>query len=110
MTLLCCSCSVTEQYDEGHLVSRTVGIGIMHDASCLTGGERSVTEGFGLSFGRNDTVLGYRSADRICLPLESCGAIFFVESDVQAATIHRRFPDLPAPCVIVETPPGEAPG
>lgn len=110
MTLLCCSCAITEQYDGGRLVSRTVGIGVMHDASCLTGGERSVTEGFGLSLGRHDTVLGYRSADRICLPLENCGAIFFVESEVQAAAIHRRLPDLAARCVIVETPPGEVPG
>lgn len=113
MSLLCCSCAITEHYEDDKLVSRTVGIGVMQEGSCDGdggdgnnggGSERTKTATFGISVGAREAVLGYRNTERICLPLESCGAVFLVDSAAEMAAIRRRFPDLAADCLIVEAP------
>jgi hypothetical protein len=104
LLILCCGCSVAEHYEDGRLVSRSVGFGVVLEAPCLKGGERNRMKIFGLSISDREAVLGYLASDRICLPLGSCGTIFFVNTDGQISAINQLFPDLPSACIIRNYP------
>lgn len=100
LLILCGGCTVAEQYKNGRLVSRSLGVGVVRESSCLNGGERSKIKVVGLSISKREAVLGYRTSDLICLPFDSCGTVFFVDSDDQVAAIQELFPDLASACLI----------
>ncbi|MEM1299611.1 MAG: hypothetical protein AAGH68_10065 [Pseudomonadota bacterium] len=97
-------CTVADRYEDGALVERSLSVGVVQSAPCTSVGERRKSTTLGLSMDGSQTVLGYSTLDRICLPLETCGTLFFVESKDQVAAISRVMPGLPDACILRSTP------
>ncbi|WP_299649392.1 hypothetical protein [uncultured Tateyamaria sp.] len=68
--------------------------------ACSEQGQRTKTTSVGLFAGPQLAGLGVAHTDHLCLPTESCSAVFFVENAQQASQIKALFPDLHALCII----------
>ena len=73
-------CVVQNQYRDGHLVSRSVGIGVARIPDCDPKHSSLVTtSALGAGVGQNGLMLGAVQATRTCIPLE-CKAVFWVDN------------------------------
>ncbi|GEM_PF-6943670 len=96
-------CSVSEQYAKNEMISRSVSFGVSPEHTCEDDGRRIKTRSLGATVGPQKMVLGYQSQDLICLPLDACSAIFFINTPEQIAIIRENFPNLPQSCVVQAT-------
>ena len=95
-------CTVTERFEEGVRVSRSMIFGTPSLDGCPPGGARDRITNIGVALDKGDMVIGYRRTDRTCLPTSTCAAIFFVAGTEQAAVLRDLFPNLASACVIEE--------
>ena len=96
------SCTVSERFEDGHLSARSLSLGTMPPETCGPKSTRlrSATLGFGIA--RDGAVLGYRHADRACLPLDQCGVVVFAATEAEAEALRRLLPELETTCVITD--------
>lgn len=95
---------MTERFENGRLTERRFGFATEAPAPCASAGARMQITTLGLDLSQGQALLGYRSADLLCLPLAACGAIFFVSSDARLDELQTRFPDIDSACLVHDTP------
>lgn len=104
-------CAVVSESHNGKQVSRSLEFGVYRPLPETDGGYRRDTQIFGLGLTRQQFVIGYASQSVILLPIDTCTAIFFVESKVQVPALRLAFPNLADACIITRPskPPKEGP-
>lgn len=104
-------CAVVSETHEGKQVSRSLEFGVYRPLPETDGGYRRDMQIFGFGLTRQQIVIGYASQSDILLPIDSCTAIFFVESKVQVPALRLAFPNLAGACIITRpsTPQKEGP-
>lgn len=100
VTALLPGCSITTERQEGQSVSRAISLGVVRPISCDGVGRELDTEVFGLGIARDELVLGYARDQVVCLPTNSCTAVFFIETDAHLKALRRLFPALPSACFV----------
>ncbi|MEP3847716.1 MAG: hypothetical protein ABJM43_20410 [Paracoccaceae bacterium] len=98
--LLCNACTVTTKFDHGQAVERSFGFTGPVMTSCKQAGQSIRTQVLGLGLGKSGAVLGYAQDDVICLPVDSCVAIFVIENLEQAQAVRTLFPNLGPDCIV----------
>lgn len=92
-------CVVQSQYQDGQLVSRSVGLGVARIPDCdPLHSSLVVTEALGAGVTQNGFMLGAVQAARACIPLE-CKAVFWVEDPSIVDEVKRLVGDDRSMCV-----------
>lgn len=94
------ACTVTTHSNDEGGTTRITTLGVIQPLSCSGKSKSFATRVYGVGFSAERFVLGYAQDDVICLPLESCSAIFIVEDKAQIGVIRDLFPDLPNACLV----------
>jgi hypothetical protein len=94
-----CGCVVQSQYQDGQLVSRSVGFGVARIPDCDPAHSTLVaTSVLGAGVGQNGLMLGAVQVSRACIPLE-CKAVFWVEDPSIVDEVRKLVGDDESMCV-----------
>jgi hypothetical protein len=92
-------CVVQSQYQNGQLVSRSVGVGVARLPECDRSTSTLVaTSALGAGVGSDSLQLGYVHSEWACIPLE-CKAVFWVDDPATIEEVRRLIGDDEQLCV-----------
>lgn len=92
-------CVVQSQYQDGQLVSRSVGMGVARLLDCdPTKSTLVSTSALGAGVGSDRLQLGYVHSEWACIPLE-CKAVFWVNDPASVAEVRRLIGDDEQMCI-----------
>jgi hypothetical protein len=95
-------CVVQSQYQNGQLVSRSVGMGVARLPECDPSTSTLVTmSALGAGVGSDSLQLGYMHSEWACIPLE-CKAVFWVDDPAEVAEVRALIGDEEQLCVANE--------
>ncbi|MEM6662721.1 MAG: hypothetical protein AAF666_11155 [Pseudomonadota bacterium] len=92
-------CTYSEVVANGEVTHRGFHLGLSSAFECSGDLQRVRTTMLGAAFGFETLHMGYRSSDVFCLPVDGCGAVFFVNDASEASAIRQAVQDLETVCI-----------